>query len=122
MHLDRLLAVVALGVGVYALYLSRYQITLATPTNPAAARARATLAVESGAAESDITVERVTGEVFPDTSLGVPDPTRSYAQVLTPGFRVILRLGGSLYEYHTDASGDRAVRCPVCTATLQGAH
>src|SRR5262245_55975240 len=120
MHLDRWLAVIALGVGAYALYLSRYQIALATPTSPAAARARALLAAESGAAESDIPVEHLDAAVFPDAGLGVPDPSRAYAQVLTPGFKVVLRLGGSLYEYHTDATGDRAVRCPVCTARLQG--
>jgi hypothetical protein len=37
-----------------------------------------------------------------DASLGCPQPGMMYAQVITPGFRVLLEAGGKEYEYHTD--------------------
>lgn len=39
---------------------------------------------------------------WPDASLGAPRPGRMYAQVLTPGYKVILQARGRRYEYHTD--------------------
>lgn len=39
---------------------------------------------------------------WPDTSLGAPRPGYMYAQVITPGFKVVLRHGDKCYEYHTD--------------------
>ncbi len=37
-----------------------------------------------------------------DTSLGYPEAGMMYAQVITPGFRIILKAGDKLYEYHSD--------------------
>lgn len=37
-----------------------------------------------------------------DTSLGCPKPGMMYAQVITPGYRVVLEAEGETYEYHTD--------------------
>ncbi len=37
-----------------------------------------------------------------DTSLGFPEVGMMYAQVITPGFRMILKAGGKFYEYHSD--------------------
>lgn len=39
---------------------------------------------------------------WPDTSLGYPEEGMMYAQVITPGFRIILKAGDKLYEYHSD--------------------
>ena len=39
---------------------------------------------------------------WPDTSLGCPQPGMMYAQVITPGFKVVLEAAGEEYEYHTD--------------------
>lgn len=39
---------------------------------------------------------------WPDASLGNPQPGMAYAQVVTPGFRLILEAAGQTYEYHTD--------------------
>ncbi len=41
---------------------------------------------------------------WPDTSLGCPEPGMMYAQVITPGFRVMLEAEAKTYEYHTDRS------------------
>ncbi len=54
-----------------------------------------------------ILVERV---VWPDTSLGCPEPGMFYAQVLVPGYRIILEIGGKKVEVHTDLKG-RVVVC-----------
>ena len=42
---------------------------------------------------------------WPDSCLGCPKPGEMCAQVLTPGFRVVLRIGDATYEYHTDLGG-----------------
>lgn len=49
---------------------------------------------------------------WPDTSLGCPEAGRVYAPVLTPGYRVILRVRNQQYELHTSQSGKHAVLCP----------
>lgn len=36
---------------------------------------------------------------WPDASLGMPEPGKVYAQMLTPGYRVILKSGNSQYFY-----------------------
>jgi len=55
-----------------------------------------------------VSVERVT---WPDTSLGCPEPGKMYAQVLTPGYRIVLKAGGKTYEYHTDTRSHFTI-CP----------
>jgi hypothetical protein len=55
---------------------------------------------------------------WPDTSLGCPEPGMMYAQVITPGFRVVLEAERETYEYHTH-QGRVVVLCderghPVC--------
>ena len=47
---------------------------------------------------------------WPDTSLGCPQPGMMYAQVLVPGYRILLRVGGQEFEYHSDRKG-RTVYC-----------
>ena len=47
-----------------------------------------------------------------DASLGCPQPGMVYAQVITPGFRVVLEAKGKLYEYHAD-TGRLVVLCGV---------
>jgi hypothetical protein len=39
---------------------------------------------------------------WPDTSLGYAEKGMMYAQVITPGFRIILKAQDKLYEYHSD--------------------
>lgn len=49
-----------------------------------------------------IQLVRVVPMEWPDTSLGYPEANRSYAQVITPGLRIVLGVGSTLYEYHSD--------------------
>jgi hypothetical protein len=48
----------------------------------------------------DISVQSYEEKVFPDASLGVPEPGKSYAQVQTPGFVIFLEARGETYTYH----------------------
>ena len=39
---------------------------------------------------------------WPDASLAYPEEGMMYTQVITPGFRIILKAQDKLYEYHSD--------------------
>jgi len=54
-------------------------------------------------------VEAVT---WPDASLGCPQPGILYAQVVTPGFQILLEAIGQAFTYHTDAK-DRVILCDM---------
>lgn len=52
-----------------------------------------------------------------DTSLGCPQPDEMYAQVITPGYRVVLAVDGETYEVHTDATGENLAICQPDSGT-----
>lgn len=52
--------------------------------------------------EADIQVLRVIPTEWPDTSLGYPEPEMVYAQVITPGYVILLQAESTIYEYHSD--------------------
>jgi len=94
-----------------------------TPTTPAergvvvqpeaekaVAAAKADLMERLGVREEAIVVKAAEAVQWPDSSLGCPQPGMMYAQVITPGFRVVLEVAGQTYEYHTDA-GRLVVLC-----------
>ncbi len=58
------------------------------------------------AATSNIRVVEAGEVVWPDASLGCPQPDMAYAEVLTPGYLVRLEYAGVLYEYHAGKAGD----------------
>ncbi|MGQ9675921.1 MAG: hypothetical protein ACUVX1_09660 [Chloroflexota bacterium] len=58
----------------------------------------------------EVTVLEVEEVEWPDSSLGCPEPGKMYAQVITPGYRVLLKAKSQTYEYHTD-QGDNVVLC-----------
>jgi hypothetical protein len=66
--------------------------------------AREDLAQRLGVAPEAIGLVSVEAVDWSDTSLGRPQPGMMYAQVITPGFRVVLEAEGQTYEYHTDRS------------------
>ena len=61
-------------------------------------------------AANQVSVERVEAREWGDTSLGCPQPGFMYAQVITPGYLIVIAGGGKRLEYHTDTRG-RAVMC-----------
>lgn len=58
-----------------------------------------------GIGRDEITLERAEAVVWRDGSLGCPEPDMMYPQVLTPGYSVVLRAGGDLYNYHASRGG-----------------
>ena len=52
-----------------------------------------------------------------DTSLGCPMPGMVYAQVITPGFRLVFDYQGQKNEYHTDQDGSSVVACDTDTGS-----
>jgi len=60
------------------------------------------LAQRLGLKPEAIQVVSVQAVDWPDTSLGCPEPGMMYAQVITPGYRVMLEAESRRYEYHTD--------------------
>jgi hypothetical protein len=78
-------------------------LSLPTEAEPLVAATRTDLAQRLGVPEGEITVLSVEAVEWRDGSLGCPAPGMAYIQVITPGFRVILQVGGIEYEYHTDS-------------------
>jgi hypothetical protein len=52
----------------------------------------------------EIQVSAVQPVVWPDTSLGCPQPGVAYAQVITRGYILVLEAANTDYRYHTDDS------------------
>lgn len=69
--------------------------------------AREDLGTRLGLPAGEIAVKSVEAEEWPDAGLGCPLPGASYAQVVTPGYLIVLEGEGEAYQYHTDM--DRAV-------------
>jgi len=63
---------------------------------------REDLARRLGIGMEGIRTISVEGAEWRDASLGWPQPGMVYAQVITPGYRVVLESEGVRYEYHTD--------------------
>jgi hypothetical protein len=75
----------------------------------AVALARETLARELGVEGDALAVRKVEAVEWPDTSLGCPEKEMSYAQMIVPGYRVVLEHKGRVHHVHIGSG--RAVRC-----------
>ncbi|HSK10433.1 MAG TPA: hypothetical protein VK911_12715 [Vicinamibacterales bacterium] len=63
-------------------------------------RARKHLGKKLGLEPGQITLESAAAVTWSDASLGCPEKDRMYAQVLTPGHKVILTAAGKTHELH----------------------
>ena len=79
---------------------------------------------------TSITVVSVDAVDWPDACLGVPTPG-ACAQVITPGYRIILSVSGQSYEFHTNLDGTLVIpaysvgdqsRQPIITLTSTDAQ
>jgi hypothetical protein len=68
-------------------------------------------AVARGLPAQAITVQSAQRVTWRDGSLGCPAPQMQYTQALVPGWRVILRVGDTIYDYHAAANG-HLILCP----------
>ena len=84
-------------------------VTVIGPAQALAAAAVDDLSRREGVNASQIAVLDVSPQIWPDASLGCPEPDQTYAQVITDGYRIVLAAGGQQYAYHTDRA--RVVLC-----------
>lgn len=73
------------------------------------AGARKLLSDEIGG--DDFTLKSSEGMQWSDASLGCPQEGFMYAQVITPGYKLIFDLAGTSYPVHTNADGSHMVIC-----------
>jgi hypothetical protein len=73
-------------------------------------QAIADAARRAGVDPTAVVVVSVEDREWSDSSLGCPKPGQFYAQVITPGFLIVVEAAGQRYEYHTDA-GRRVELC-----------
>ena len=73
-------------------------------------KAKADLGQHLSISTSEIELETAFKVIWPDSSLGCPQPGLEYAQVLTEGFLIYLEVDNQLYKYHTD-SGEQIILC-----------
>jgi hypothetical protein len=71
----------------------------------------AAIAADLGVPPESVQVVTMESRDWPDSSLGCPQPDMLYAQVITPGYLVLVEVSGERIEYHTDERGT-VVRCP----------
>ena len=74
------------------------------------ALAKKDLASRRGIFAGKIVLKRIEGVDWPDASLGCPKEGKAYAQVIMPGYRLVLSDGTADFEYHTDKH-QRVVLC-----------
>ena len=72
-------------------------------------RAQEALADWLGISAGEVKVIKVEEVEWPDTSLGCPQPGKAYLQVIVPGWKVVMKAGGKIYEYHY--GGGQGVLC-----------
>ena len=73
--------------------------------------ARKLLADEVGVGERGFILDRSESVQWSDASLGCPQEGQGYAQVVTPGYRLVFDLAGTPYAVHANADGSQMVIC-----------
>jgi hypothetical protein len=84
-------------------------VTIPPDAAPLVQQAQADAATRTVTAANAWAVAELQPAEWPDSSLGCPKPGTFYAQVLTPGYKIKLRAGDRVLEYH--AGGGRVVYC-----------
>jgi hypothetical protein len=81
--------------------------------------ARADAARRSGLAPAQLQLVSAESVTWADGSLGCPKPDMLYTQALVPGYRVQLRVGNQVWDYHASERGG-VVLCPPGQAQQPG--
>jgi len=79
--------------------------------SPSVVSAVADLADRLGVSSSSVAVVIVEEVMWPDGSIGCPQPGMSYTQALVSGSRIVLEVDGTSYEYHS-GGGREPFYCP----------
>jgi len=64
------------------------------------------LAERIGVDISEITAASIEAVEWGDSSLGCPASGYAYAQIITPGYQIVLEVDGEQFDYHTDLKGN----------------
>ncbi len=80
------------------------------PAQPLVEAVVADLAGRLNLPPAQIRVVQVEEKMWPDSSLGCPQPGQMYLQVITPGYRILLEAAGRQYDYHTGSEA-RFILC-----------
>ena len=67
--------------------------------------------LEDEVGEGDFLLTSSAGTQWSDASLGCPEEGFAYAQVITPGYKLVFDLAGVSYPVHTNADGSHMVIC-----------
>jgi membrane protease subunit HflC len=73
--------------------------------------ARKLLGDEVGVGERGFILDSTESVQWPDASLGCPQEGQGYAQVITPGYKLVFDLAGTPYEVHSNVDGSQMVIC-----------
>jgi len=68
-------------------------------------------AQRTGRTRAELVVESAEAVTWADGSLGCPEPGAIYTMALVPGYRIRVRAGGEMLDYHAAESG-RFLPCP----------
>lgn len=79
------------------------------PLPAAVEAALAQAASDFGVSRAEVELSNYSEQLWPSTALGCPEPGTSYAQIVVPGYQVVVSIDQTVAIYHT---GDgRAIRC-----------
>ena len=78
---------------------------------PSEIEAGARKLLEDEVGEGDFSLTSSAGMQWSDASLGCPEEGFAYAQVITPGYKLVFDLAGVSYPVHTNADGSHMVIC-----------
>lgn len=82
-------------------------------------KAKQDLAQRLSVSVDQINLVEAKSVVWPDASLGCPQPDMAYAEVLTSGYLILLNAGNKEYEYHA-SKGTEVVYCENPVPPVQG--
>lgn len=85
-------------------------VELIPGSEQAIAAAVADLSEKTGLPADEIRLISIESVEWSDTSLGCPQEGFMYAQVITPGYLIVLEAQGQQYEYHTNQT-DQVILC-----------
>lgn len=79
------------------------------------------LAERLGVSVNDFTLNSYTPMTWPSGAMGCPEPGYFYTQSEVQGWILAIQFENTVYEYHTDASGEALANCNVNNELVNGA-
>lgn len=92
--------------------LSPTAVLLPMQAQPVYQEALLFISRELGVPPTDIRLVSVREVEWNDSSMGCPQPSVAYTQIIVPGYRFEVEAGGKTYQLHTDEHS-RIVRCDI---------